>query len=102
MKNTNTAITTGYMEPAEQNIELNKPVSRRKLGMLLEIDDRCLKDYESCGIITGVNSPSYKNTRYVPALVLKQISDYVQAKHADKQRRFEKAREYLKQIKRIS
>ena len=102
MKTTNTAFAAGYMEPAEQNIELNKPVSRRQLGILLEMDDRCLKDYESYGIITGIKSPSYKNTRYVPRLVLEQIADYVRTEHASTQHLFKTAKEKMKHGKKTT
>lgn len=102
MKTTNTNITAGYIEPAEQNIELNKPVSRRKLGKILQMDDRCLKDYESYGIITGVKSPGYKNTRYVPRLVLEQIAEHVRTEHASTQHLFNTAKEKMKYGKKTT
>ena len=85
-----------FMTKAEQNLVLEIPVSRRRLGQLLKMDDRVLKSYESCGIITGIKSPGYKNTRFVPSLVLKQISEYFCTEHASAQHLFKTAKEKMK------
>ena len=85
-----------FMTKAEQNIMLETPVSRRRLGQLLKMDDRVLKSYERCGIITGVKSPGYKNTRFVPNLVLKQISEYFYTEHTNTQHLFKSAKEKMK------
>ena len=79
----------------EQYIELNTPVSRRKLGIILGMDDRLLKEYEEHSIITGIKSPGLKNTRFVPRLVLEQIAESVRTEHANKQQLFKAAREHL-------
>ncbi len=91
-----------YVVTAEQNTDFDKPVSRRKLGKLLKMDDRVLKSYESYGIITGVKSPGYKNTRFVPNLVLKQISEYVCIEHASAQHLFKTGKEKRKYCKKTT
>ena len=85
-----------FMTKTEQNIVLETPVSRRKLGQLLKMDDRVLKSYESYGIITGVKSPGYKNTRFIPNLVLKQISEYFYTEHTNTQHLLKSAKEKMK------
>ena len=85
-----------FMTKAEQNLVLEIPVSRRRLGQLLKMDDRILKSYESHGISTGVKSPGYKNTRYIPRLVLEQIAEHVRTEHASAQHLFKTAKEKIK------
>ena len=84
-----------FMLTAKHNIELNTPVSRRKLGIILGMDDRLLKEYEEHSIITGIKSPGLKNTRFVPRLVLEQIAESIRTEHANKQQLFKAAREHL-------
>ena len=84
-----------FMSKSQQYIELNTPVSRRKLGMILEMDDRLLKEYEDNSIITGIKVPGLKNTRFVPRLVLEQIAESVRTEHTNKQLLFKTAKQYL-------
>lgn len=84
-----------FVAISAQNIELNTPVSRRKLGIILGMDDRLLKEYEEHSIITGIKSPGLKNTRFVPRLVLEQIAESIRTEHANKQQLFKAAREHL-------
>ena len=79
---------------AEQYIELNTPVTRRRLGIILRMDDRLLKEYEEHSIITGIKSPGLKNTRFIPRLVIEQLAESVRTEHANKQLLFKTAKQH--------
>lgn len=81
--------------PIEYSVDLQRPVSRRKLGIMLGIDVRRLKAYESHGIISGIPLAGYTNHRYIPSQVLEQLTDYSRSEHANTQQRIQTARNYL-------
>ena len=92
----NDACQPAGTSPTEYNVDLNRPVSRRKLGIMLGIDVRRLKAYESHGIISGIPLAGYANHRYIPSHVLEQLGESSRSQYANVQQRIQTARNYLK------